>query len=1010
MPRKLLLAAALFTAFGSTAQTFTPDNLVVLQTSGTASKASSAATLKEFSTSGAAGITVAIPSTGPNAFQTSGVYGGSEGFLSTSMDGKYILLAGYNTATSYSDITATSASSVTRVIGTVAPSGFYLQVDTSMVFYSANDIRGAVSDSTHYWASGASNASVDGINYFGPGATAALAGGTSPAKAYGLRIFNGQIYYSTQKAGPSNSSSQLGIFTLGGLPTSGSVSATQVINTGTNTPEDFSINPAGNVCYVAINMNTAAGGIQKWTKSGSIWSLAYTLGTGATNIGAYGLVVDYAGSVPLIYATTFESAGNRVIKIADSGTLATANISTIVAATSNVFYKGITFAPVESGTPVVNLTVSTDTASENGQTVVLVRANSSFPVASNKTFNIAVSGTGITSGDYYLSSSTVTIPAGASVGVDTFRIIDDILVEGTEKAFIKISAAPTGITLGIDTIKSVTITDNDAPGPPTIGLDTSATTNLIDGGAQTNPASPYKVSTVIGDPSDPLSSLGLAFNVATTQASGMLTITASSSNALVVPAAYVTISGTGNTRNVKITPLAVGYANITLKLNDGYDSSTFVISVAASATSNTPATTLWHTGLSDASDAVALDDNYYVTGDDELDVLNVYSRSASGMPLVSYNYAALLNLPDPGKPEADIEAASRSLVNPSKVFRLGSMSNGKAPFDNKPNRDRIFATTIGGTGAATTFTFGGYAQLRASILAWGDANGYNFTASAAQGVDSKTDAGFSAEGLVFGPDSTTLYVAFRAPLVPTATRKNAVIAPIRNFETWFNNGVPSGSPTIGAPIELDLGGRGFRDLIRLSNGTYIIVAGSSGSAQIAALYKWTGMATDAPIRINAPGTDTVNMEGAMEVRSGGQLSTTQLQVISDYGDFAFYGDGIEAKDFGDLQDRKFRSDLLTGLDMRMPTAVQTLSQARAAFEAYPNAAYGPITVRFVSTLNEAYRLAITDINGRIVFEKSAAALPGTNLVNIDLSNCVKGLYFIQLHTESFIQNQKLILK
>jgi hypothetical protein len=1013
MIRKILTAVFVCAAIYHTSaqNTFTPGNLVVLQTSGSTSKASSAVTLKEFTPNGSAGMSVSIPSTGPNAFQTSGVYGGSEGFLTTSLDGRYILLAGYNTAASYTDITATTASAVPRVIGTVAPSGFYLQADTSTVFYSGNDIRGAVSDSTHYWAAGASNASIDGINYFGPGTPAALAGGTTPAKAYGLRIFNGQIYYSTQKAGPSNSSSQLGIFTLGGLPTGGTVSTSQVINTGTTTPEDFSINSAGNICYVAINLNTSAGGIQKWTKSGSTWSLAYTLGTGTANTGAYGLVADYSGTYPVIYATTFESAGNRIIRIVDSGSLATANISTIVSATSNVFYKGITFTPVASGMPVVNLTLSTDTASEAGQTIVIVKANSSFPVTGNKTFNVGVAGSGITAGDYTLSAATITIPNGATYGVDTFRVTDDILAEGTETAAIKISTAATGMTLGTDTVKTVTITDNDVPGPPTIIVDAANTTDFIDGGVTTAPVSPYKVSSVINDPTDPATTLGIFFNVQTTQQAGILTMTATSSNPAVVPNANIFIAGVGNSRSVRITPAGVGYSDITLKLKDGYDSSTFVISLAASATSLTPYATLWHTGMSDGSDGIAIDDNYYISGDDELNVLNVYSRSRSGMPLVSYNYTNYLNLPDPGKPEVDIEAAARSLVNTDRVFWMGSMSNGKAPFDNKPNRDRIFATKISGAGAATTFSFSGYAALRSAILSWGDANGYSFTASAAQGVDSKATNGFAAEGLVFGPDSTTLFIAFRAPLVPVASRTKAVICPVRNFETWFNNGSPSGSPAFGAPIELDLGGRGFRDLIRLSNGTYIIVAGNSGSTPLTgALYKWSGNAGDAPVKINAPGTDTLNMEGAMEVHASGQLSLTQLQIVSDYGDHIFYNDGTEAKDFGDLQYRKFRSDMLSGLDMSVPVAVPPVVFNRSCFEVFPNASAGPLHIRFRSEINEPFRIIVRDIDGKEVYQQCISATAGSNEADINLGSLARGMYFLRVSGSSADYHEKVILK
>ncbi len=1015
MKRRILIPTACFLlSITATAQTsFTAGNLVVLQTSGTLSKEASAATLKEYSTSGTAGFSVAIPSTGPTPFQTAGAFGGSEGFLTTSLNGKFLVLAGYGTPAYFTDITATTASAVPRVVGTVTPSGIYMPVASSNTFYSANDIRGAVSDSINFWASGASAASVDGIDYFGPGAQVALATGTTPAKAYGLRIFNGQIFYSTQKAGPSNTATQLGIFTLGGLPTSGTVTPAQVINTGAVVPQDFSFNAAGDVCYIAIPLNTSAGGIQKWTKTGAVWSLAYTLGTGITNTGAYGLVVDYSGTAAQIYATTFDATGNRIVKITDNGTLASAGISTIVAATAGTYYKGITFAPASVGTPTVNLSVSTDTASENGQTVVIVKANTSFAVSSAQTISLGVSGAGITSGDYILTGNTITIPAGASFGVDTFKIVDDALVEGTETATLTLSNPSSGIVIGTTSSKIITITDNDAPAPPTISLNVAATSNFIDGGVTVALASPFKVSGVVADPTDPAATFGIDFSVGTTQALGALTVSATSSNTSVVPGANIVISGAGNTRNVKITAAGVGYSNITIKVNDGFDSSTYVIAYAASAASGTPAKTFWHTGMSDGSDAIAIDENYFISGDDEINVLNVYPRAQSGLPLVSYNYSSNLALPDPAKPEADIEAATRSFVNPGRVYWAGSMSNGKAPFDNKPNRDRIFATTVSGTGASTTFTFAGWAALKTSLLAWGDANGYNFTASAAQGVDSKLLNGYAVEGMVFGPDSTTLYIGFRAPLVPTAARTKAVIAPIKNFETWFNNGAPSGSPVFGAPIELNLGNRGIRDLTRLSNGTYIIIAGDPGPAKTGAIYKWSGKATDTAIRMPQPAVDTLNMEGVMQVNTAGQSAITGLQIITDKGGDILYNDGMEAKDFGDLQLRKFRSDVVTSLDLTLPlvsTGVPASPANAQVITIYPNASEGPVNIRFAATEAEDYNLVIVDMSGRVVFQKSAMTQVGANVISADLSRMAKGFYNIRLRKASLNYSGKLLLK
>ena len=455
-------------------------------------------------------------------------------------------------------------------------------------------------------------------------------------------------------------------------------------------------------------------------------------------------------------------------------------------------------------------------------------------------------------------------------------------------------------------------------GAPTIVINTAATTNLLDGGVTTAPPSPFALSGVIGDPTDPAKNLGIEFTVGDDRLeASRLIVTVTSNNTAVVPNENITLANNGASRNVKITPIAVGYATLTVTVSDSINHTDFLLTYAASANSTTPQLTRWPTGISDASDAIALDDSCFVTGDDEQDVLNVYSRVSSGLPMTSFNYAAFLNLPEPNKPEVDVEAAAPSPVTTGKVYWLGSMSNGKSPFDNKPNRDRIFATSITGTGATTAFNVTGFGSLRAAILTWGDNHGYSFTASAAAGVDSKTPSGFAAEGMVFGPDSTTLYIGLRAPLVPTANRTKAVIAPILSFESWFSAGA-TGTPTFGDPIELDLGGRGIRDLIRLSNGTYIIVAGNSSESINGALYKWTGKAGDAPIRVVSPISDSLNVEGAIAVHTNGQLSLSDLQVITDKGGDVLYNDGVSAKDLGAGSFKKFRLDNLHSLDLTLP--------------------------------------------------------------------------------------------
>jgi len=128
-------------------------------------------------------------------------------------------------------------------------------------------------------------------------------------------------------------------------------------------------------------------------------------------------------------------------------------------------------------TPVVNLSVNTNTGSEAAATVVTVTATASDPVVGTQTVSLGVSGTGITAGDYTLSSSTITIPNGGTTGSVTFTVVDDSLYEGTETATLTISSPSAGIALGATTTQNVTITDNDTA--PTISIGNA---NLSEGG------------------------------------------------------------------------------------------------------------------------------------------------------------------------------------------------------------------------------------------------------------------------------------------------------------------------------------------------------------------------------------------------------------------------------------------------------------------------------------------------------------------------------------------------
>ena len=445
---------------------------------------------------------------------------------------------------------------------------------------------------------------------------------------------------------------------------------------------------------------------------------------------------------------------------------------------------------------------------------------------------------------------------------------------------------------------------------PVILIDVAATSNLVDAGATVSPLSPFAVSGVINDNSDPLKTAGIDFIVnddATPVAS--LTVTATSSNQSVITNSHLILTGTGANRKLQVTPSGVGYSNINITVTDAENnSSSFILAYAASA--STSNAYYWPTGIADASAAIELDENYMVLANDETNLLYVYNRKASGQPVktIDINPGNVLNLTDGSAgnwKEIDIEAAASSRNISNRVYWMGSLSNG-SDGDTKVNRNRIFATTVTGTGTGTTISnSGSYNNLRAALISWGNTNGYNLSASAQNGHDPKTIDGFNVEGMVFAPDGTTLYIGFRAPLVPTGNRTKALIAPIQHFETWFNNGNPSGNPVIGNPIELNLGNRGIRDMIRLNNGTYVIVAGSYNNNSIPAIFRWSGNAGDEPLLVPSFNLAGLNAEALLPVPEGGSQSFDKLQIICDNGDTIFYNDGIAAKDLANDSHKKF---------------------------------------------------------------------------------------------------------
>lgn len=325
--------------------------------------------------------------------------------------------------------------------------------------------------------------------------------------------------------------------------------------------------------------------------------------------------------------------------------------------------------------------------------------------------------------------------------------------------------------------------------------------------------------------------------------------------------------------------------------------------LVSSQTFTAPATAT--AGSSDASTAFALPDGFMLVADDEANVLRVYPR-AGGAAVLEWSYA--LNGPKLSK-ELDLEAATR--IGDTYYF-TGSNSNKKDGGDAMADRSHLFALKIKGTGAATTFDYvGQFSALETQLVAWDannthgrGANHFGFAVSAAAGIVPERVDGFSIEGMTSAPGDSALWLGFRAPLTDKGSRTKALIVPVQNAAALMAGTAAQAS--FGAPIELELGGRGIRSIDKGSDGHYLIVAGPPGASSPLvdrnfALFAWDGNANSAPVELS-------NDLEALRKATGGSFETivevpgpvaagTEVQLLMDNGDTVWDpATGIVSKD------------------------------------------------------------------------------------------------------------------
>lgn len=352
MFRKILIATAVAAAFSTTvhAAAITAGDLVVYRVgagTGSLSSAATAVFLDEYTTSGALVQSIAMPTSvvGSNNYLTASGTASSEGELTLSTDGKFVVLTGYNAAVGTAGVAGTATTgtgAVTRTVGLVNVSTGVADTSTTLTSFSGNNIRTAVStNGTDIWAAGANT----GVVYTTKGSSGApTVITTTITNNRQLEIFGGQLYTSTGSGSlPRIEAVGTGVPTttgqamtgLTGLPTSGSQYSFFMA--------DLSSSVAGmDTLYVADD----SAGITKYSFNGTTWSSKGSFGAAADAYrGLTGVVV--GGNVQL-YATGLggsgATGGGKLVSIVDSSgynTTFSGSATTLATAATNEAFRGV---------------------------------------------------------------------------------------------------------------------------------------------------------------------------------------------------------------------------------------------------------------------------------------------------------------------------------------------------------------------------------------------------------------------------------------------------------------------------------------------------------------------------------------------------------------------------------------------------------------------------------------------------------------------------------------------
>ena len=271
-----------------------------------------------------------------------------EGLISTSSDGRFVILSGYASdlggGSTLSGTDCTGAGGVPRTIGRVKFDG---TVDTSTALTDVScvtNVRSATSSNgTNLWIAG--NGTGVSFATLGSSTSTVLDAGTTNVRQ--VLIFQNQLYATVNNSNVS---------TVGtGLPTTAGQTTTALPLPSAGTSPDgffFAALPGGTVLYVADDTD---GTLHKWSLVSGTWTDNGTI----AYAGARAVFGTISGSTVKLYLRM--STGTTIETLTDASgfnATLTGTPTTLITAPANEVFRGLTGAPVGAGGPTATATVT----------------------------------------------------------------------------------------------------------------------------------------------------------------------------------------------------------------------------------------------------------------------------------------------------------------------------------------------------------------------------------------------------------------------------------------------------------------------------------------------------------------------------------------------------------------------------------------------------------------------------------------------------------------------------